>query len=77
MKTAIATLGLFTLLGLLTSAPLAAADQSAVDYIKARYADDPEPGAKARYSPRIQALWAACDLKNRRAATLASISTSG
>jgi hypothetical protein len=65
MKTAIATLGLFTLLGLLTSAPLAAADQSAVDYIKARYADDPEPGAKARYSPRIQALWAACDLKEQ------------
>ena len=60
----IASLGLVASLAFgMQLAPLAAADQSAVDYIKQRYADGPEPGAKARYSPRIQALWAACDLK--------------
>ena len=30
-----------------------AAEETAVAYITARYADKPEPGAKARYSPRI------------------------
>jgi hypothetical protein len=40
-----------------------AADESAVDYITQRYADAPAPGAQASFSPRIQALWAACDLK--------------
>jgi hypothetical protein len=49
----------------LSALPLNAADQTAVDYIKERYADTPEPGAKARYSPRIQALWIACDLKEQ------------
>lgn len=39
-----------------------AADESAVDYITQRYADAPAPGAQASFSPRIQALWTACDL---------------
>jgi hypothetical protein len=64
VKTVIATIGLFILLGLIASS-LIAADQTAVDYITERYADAPEPGAKARYSPRIQALWIACDLKEQ------------
>jgi hypothetical protein len=37
----------------------AASEQSAVDYITERYADAPEPGTKARYSPRIETLSAA------------------
>jgi hypothetical protein len=48
------------------SLPLAAADQPAVAYITARYADTPEPGAKARYSPRIEKLWAACTKKEKK-----------
>ncbi len=43
-----------------------AADQTAVAYIQARYADKPEPGAKARYSPRIDKLWAACKKKEKQ-----------
>jgi hypothetical protein len=47
------------------SAP-AAQDQTAVAYIQARYADKPEPGAKARYSPRIDKLWAACTKREKK-----------
>jgi len=50
----------------IASLPLAAADQPAVAYITARYADTPEPGAKARYSPRIEKLWAACAKKEKK-----------
>lgn len=50
----------------IASLPLAAADQPAVAYITARYADTPEPGAKARYSPRIEKLWAACTKKEKK-----------
>jgi len=50
---------------LLPPRPIAAADQTAVDCIQERYADKSEPGAKARYSPRIDALWAACNLKEQ------------
>ena len=39
---------------------------TAVAYITARYADKPEPGAKARYSPRIVKLWAACTKKEKK-----------
>jgi hypothetical protein len=58
------------LLGLVASLVLGmqfalAADQSAVDYIKERYADEPAPGAQASFSPRLQALWIACDLKEQ------------
>jgi hypothetical protein len=41
-------------------------DQTAVAYIQARYADKPEPGAKARYSPRIDKLWAACTAREKK-----------
>jgi hypothetical protein len=50
----------------IASLPLAAADQDAAAYITARYADKPEPGAKARYSPRIVKLWAACTKKEKK-----------
>jgi hypothetical protein len=50
----------------IASLPLAAADQPAVAYITARYADTPEPGAKARYSTRIVKLWAACTKKEKK-----------
>ncbi|MGA9604626.1 MAG: hypothetical protein WBQ82_10980 [Methyloceanibacter sp.] len=50
----------------IASLPLAAAEQDAVAYITARYADTPEPGAKARYSPRIVKLWAACTKKEKK-----------
>jgi hypothetical protein len=50
----------------IASLPLAAAEQDAVAYITARYADTPEPGAKARYSPRIVELWAACTRKEKK-----------
>jgi hypothetical protein len=53
----------------LDGAPLAAEDETAVAYITARYADKPEPGAKARYSPRIEKLWVACTKKEKRPAT--------
>jgi hypothetical protein len=43
-----------------------AADQTALAYIQERYADKPEPGAKARYSPRIDKLWAACTKKEKQ-----------
>jgi len=45
---------------LLVAGPAIAAEQTAIAYIQDRYADAPEPGAKARYSPRIDKLWAAC-----------------
>ena len=45
---------------LLVAGPAIAAEQTAIAYIQDRYADAPEPGAKARYSPRIETLWAAC-----------------
>lgn len=41
-------------------------DETAVAYITVRYADKPEPGAKARYSPRIEKLWAACTKKEKQ-----------
>lgn len=50
----------------IASMALAAADQTAVAYVTARYADKPEPGAKARYSPRIVKLWAACTKKEKK-----------
>ena len=50
----------------IASLALAAEDQTAVAYITARYADKPEPGAKARYSPRIVKLWAACTKKEKK-----------
>jgi len=43
-----------------------AAEETADAYIAARYADAPEPGAKARYSPRIEKLWAACTKKEKK-----------
>jgi hypothetical protein len=46
--------------------PVGAAEQTAVAYIQARYADDPEPGDKARYSPRIEKLWAQCNEREKK-----------
>ncbi len=44
----------------------AASAQTAVDYITERYADAPEPGAQARYSPRIEKLWAQCRKREKK-----------
>ncbi len=44
----------------------AANEQTAVAYITERYADAPEPGAKARYSPRIEKLWAQCRKREKK-----------
>jgi hypothetical protein len=50
----------------LAPAPLAAAEQDAVAYITERYGDAPEPGGKARYSPRIDKLWAECNKREKK-----------
>jgi hypothetical protein len=58
LSTAFACLLLASLAGLLS----AAEDQSAAAYVEALYAAE-WPGKGARYSPRIEALWAACEKK--------------
>ncbi len=61
-----------TLIGALLAAAtgmasaFSAEEQTAVAYITERYADAPEPGAQARYSPRIEKLWAQCRKREKK-----------
>lgn len=52
------------LLGGLAGA-LRAAEQSAVAYVESIYADHESPGGTARYTPRLDALWAACEQREK------------
>jgi len=42
-----------------------AAEQSAVAYVESIYADRESPGGTARYSPRLDALWTACEQREK------------
>jgi hypothetical protein len=44
-----------------------AAEQSAVAYVESIYADRESPGGTARYSPRLDKLWAECEERAKAA----------
>ena len=62
--------GLFTLLSLMLASlagAACAAEQSAVAYVESIYADRESPGGTARYSPRLDKLWAECEERAKAA----------
>jgi hypothetical protein len=56
---------LFALLSLMLVGASRAAEQSAVAYVESIYADRESPGGTARYSPRLDKLWAECEQRER------------